>query len=192
MAQGPLDVLHFWFGAPGSPEHGTTRAAWFTKDPRFDDEIRRRFGTTVASALAGGLVEWCDDARGTLACVIVLDQFTRNIFRDTPRAFAGDDRALALAQDAVARGLDRELDGHERSFLYLPFEHAESEAMQQRSLELFTALARDTGDAEPLEWARKHAEIIARFGRYPHRNEILGRTSTPEEIAFLAQPGSRF
>lgn len=84
------------------------------------------------------------------------------------------------------------LDGHERSFLYLPFEHAESEAMQQRSLELFTALARDTGDAGPLEWARKHAEIIARFGRYPHRNEILGRTSTPEEIAFLAQPGSRF
>lgn len=185
-------VLDFWFGAPDTPEHGTSRAAWFTKDPRFDDEIRRRFGETVASALAGDRREWCADAHGTLAYVILLDQFTRNIFRDTPRAFAGDAPALAAAETAVARGLDRELGGHERAFLYLPFEHAESEAMQRRSLELFTALARDTGDAGPLEWAQKHAEIIFRFGRYPHRNEILGRASTPEEAAFLTQPGSRF
>jgi len=185
-------VLDFWFGAPDTPEHGTARAVWFAKDAAFDDDIRRRFGETVASALAGDRREWCADARGTLAYVILLDQFTRNIFRDTPRAFAGDAHALAAAEAAVARGLDRELGGHERAFLYLPFEHAESEAMQRRSLELFTALARDTGDAGPLEWAQKHAEIIFRFGRYPHRNEILGRASTPEEAAFLTQPGSRF
>ncbi|MCC6867739.1 MAG: DUF924 domain-containing protein [Burkholderiales bacterium] len=185
-------VLDFWFGAPGTPEHGTARAVWFAKDAAFDDDIHRRFGDTVAQALAGGLREWCATAHGTLAYVIVLDQFTRNIFRDTPRAFAGDPQALAAAEEAIARGLDRQLDGRGRSFLYLPFEHAESEAMQHRSLELFTALARDTGDAEPLEWARKHAEIIFRFGRYPHRNEILGRVSTPEELAFLTQAGSRF
>lgn len=187
-----LSVLDFWFGAPGTPQHGTTRPEWFGKDPAFDEEIRQRFGETVAIALAGGLGEWCVDARGALARVLVLDQFTRNMFRDTPRAFAGDERALATAEDAVARGLDRELDGHGRWFLYMPFEHAESDAAQRRSLELFTALARDTGDAGPLEWARKHADVVFRFGRYPHRNGILGRTSTPEETAFLAEPGSRF
>lgn len=185
-------VLDFWFGAPGTPQHGRTRPEWFGKDPAFDEEIRRRFGDTVAVALAGGLGEWCIDARGALARVILLDQFTRNMFRDTPRAFAGDERALATAEDAVARGLDRELDGHGRWFLYMPFEHSESDAVQRRSLELFTALARDTGDPSPLEWARKHADVIFRFGRYPHRNDILGRASTPEEVAFLAGPNSRF
>ena len=185
-------VLDFWFGAPGTPEHGTARIEWFRKDPAFDAQIGSRFGETVAIALAGGLGEWCVDARGALARVIVLDQFTRNMFRDTPQAFAGDARALATAEDAIARGLDRELDMHERWFLYLPFEHAESEAAQRRSLELFTALARDSGNEGPLDWARKHADVIFRFGRYPHRNAILGRDSTPEEIAFLAQPGSSF
>jgi len=185
-------VLDFWFGAPGTAEHGTTRAVWFRKDPAFDEEVRRRFDEIVAIGLAGGLGEWCVDAPGALARVIVLDQFTRNLFRDTPRAFAGDERALATADDAVARDLDRELDGHGRWFLYMPFEHAESAAAQRRSLALFEALARDTGDPAPLDWARKHADVIFRFGRYPHRNETLGRTSSPEEIAFLAQPGSRF
>lgn len=185
-------VLDFWFGAPGSTAHGTTRAEWFRKDAAFDDEIRARFGDTVAIALAGGLGEWCVDAQGALARVLVLDQFTRNIFRDTPRAFAGDERALATAEDAVARGLDRALDGHGRWFLYMPFEHTESEAAQRRSLELFAALANDTGNRAPLEWAQKHADVIFRFGRYPHRNEVLGRPSTPDEVAFLAQPGSRF
>jgi uncharacterized protein (DUF924 family) len=124
--------------------------------------------------------------------VILLDQFTRNVHRDTPRAFAGDVRALATAEDAIGRGFDRALDGFERWFLYLPFEHAESADAQARSLQLFSGLARETGNPVPLEWARKHAEVIRRFGRYPHRNAILGRASTPEEDAFLREPGSRF
>ncbi len=124
--------------------------------------------------------------------MLVLDQFTRNAYRDTPAAFAGDARALATAQDAVERGLDRSLKPFGRWFLYMPFEHAEDSAAQQRSLALFGALAEDSGLAAPLEWAQKHADVIARFGRYPHRNAILGRTSTPEEVAFLSQPGSRF
>jgi uncharacterized protein (DUF924 family) len=185
-------VLAFWFGAPGSPEHGKARPEWFRKDPAFDDEIRRRFGDAVAIALAGGFGEWCARADGALARILVLDQFTRNIFRDTPRAFAGDARALATAEDAVARGFDRELAALERWFVYMPFEHAESVEAQRRSLELFGALSKAMGDDDPFVWARKHAEVIFRFGRYPHRNAILGRPSTPEEEAFLREPGSSF
>jgi uncharacterized protein (DUF924 family) len=192
MVTTPTVVLDFWFGAPGTAEHGTARTEWFRKDPSFDDAIRRAFGDAVERALAGGFGEWCLDARGALARVLLLDQFTRNIFRDTPRAFAGDARALATAQDAVARGFDRELDHYSRWFMYLPFEHAEDDVMQHRSLELFGALSRETGDDDPLKWAQKHADVYFRFGRYPHRNAILGRTSTPEEIAFLDEPGSRF
>lgn len=185
-------IFDFWFGAPGTAERGASRDAWFRKDPVFDDEIRRRFGDAVGVALAGGYGQWCATAHGTLARVLLLDQFTRNIFRDTPRAFAGDARALATAENAVTRGLDRELDRHGRAFLYLPFEHAEDVAAQHRSLALFGALAAETGDDATLQWARKHADVIFRFGRYPHRNEILGRTSTPEELAFLSEPGARF
>ena len=143
-------------------------------------------------ALAGGFGAWCTSPQGSLARVLLLDQFTRNMFRDTPRAFAGDARALATAQQALERAQDRELAGHGRWFLYLPFEHAEDAAMQRRSVELFAQLSADMGDDAPLQWAQKHADVIARFGRYPHRNEILGRVSTPEELAFLAEPGSRF
>jgi uncharacterized protein (DUF924 family) len=192
MATTPHDVIDFWFGAQGSPERGASRPEWFRKDPAFDEAIRVRFGDAVAAALAGAFGEWCVDAPGALARVILLDQFTRNIFRDTPRAFAGDDRALATAMDAVARGLDRDLGYHERWFLYLPFEHSEDPDMQRRSLELLGALGAERNDPGPLDWARKHADIIFRFGRYPHRNAILGRESTAEEIAFLAQPGSGF
>jgi uncharacterized protein (DUF924 family) len=185
-------ILDFWFGTRGSPERGGERALWFRKDTTVDDAIRAQFGAAVTIALAGGYGEWCASAEGALARVLLLDQFTRNIHRDTPAAFAGDARALATAEDAVARGLDRALEPHGRWFLYMPFEHAEDRAAQERSLALFGALATETGLAAPLEWARKHAEVIARFGRYPHRNAILGRVSTPEELAFLAQPGSRF
>ena len=185
-------VVHFWFGAPGSPERGKARTAWFRKDDAFDDEIRRRFGEAVEIALAGGLGEWCANAEGSLARILLLDQFTRNIFRGSARAFAGDQRALATAEEAVARGFDRELTARERWFMYMPFEHAEDRAAQARSLALFGALAAETGLASPLEWARRHAAVIERFGRYPHRNAILGRESTPEEIAFLATPGSGF
>jgi uncharacterized protein (DUF924 family) len=189
MAQAVLD---FWFGAPGSAQRGQARAEWFRKDASFDEEIRRRFGEAVAIALAGGCGDWCTTAEGSLARILLLDQFTRNIFRDTPRAFAGDERALATAEDAVARGFDGELPVRERWFVYMPFEHAESVPAQHRSLELFGALALEMGDDDALVWARKHADVIFRFGRYPHRNAILGRASTPEEEAYLREPGSGF
>lgn len=185
-------ILDFWFGAPGTPEHGQDRDVWFRKDPAFDAEIRSRFADVVTAALAGAFGEWCVIPRGALARVIVLDQFTRNIHRDTAGAFAGDARALATAEDAVSRGFDRRLDRYERWFLYMPFEHAEDAGAQRRSLELFGGLSQDMGDAGPLEWAQKHADVIFRFGRYPHRNALLGRASTSEEIAFLAGPASRF
>ena len=124
--------------------------------------------------------------------ILLLDQFTRNAFRDTPRAFAGDAEALATAIGVVDAGLDRTLDRYERAFLYLPFEHSEDRQMQDRSIALFTELARETGDRASLDWAEKHAAIVRRFGRYPHRNAMLGRASTPEEIAFLQEPGSSF
>src|SRR5215212_2909729 len=154
MQQTAQAVLAFWFGAPGSPEHGKARPEWFRKDDEFDEEIRRRFGETVAIALAGGFGEWCTSPGGSLARILLLDQFTRNMFRGTPRAFAGDERALATAEDAVARGFNRELPVHERWFVYMPFEHAESVEAQHRSLELFAALAREMGDDDPLVWAR--------------------------------------
>lgn len=185
-------ILEFWFGPENSPSRSTPRDAWFRKDAAFDTEIRERFDTAIAVALAGGYGEWCTTAKGALARVLALDQFTRNVHRDTPAAFAGDARALATAQDAVDRSLDRELEPFGRWFLYMPFEHAEDSAAQERSLALFATLAEESGLAAPLEWAQKHADVIARFGRYPHRNAILGRVSTPEELAFLGQPGSRF
>ena len=185
-------VVHFWFGAPGSPERGKARTAWFRKDDAFDDEIRRRFAEAVEIALAGGLGEWCTNAEGSLARVLLLDQFTRNIFRGSARAFAGDQRALATAEEAVARGFDRELTARERWFMYMPFEHAENVKAQHRSLQLFGALAQEMGDDDPLVWARKHAEVVFRFGRYPHRNAVLGRASTPEEEQYLREPGAGF
>ena len=193
MAKAPMrdDILDFWFGQPGTAGYGEERNVWFRKDTAFDASMRTRFGGAVETALAGGFADWTDP-RGTLARVLLLDQFTRNIFRDTPRAFAGDELALALAQDVVERGDDGALVPVERRFLYLPFEHAESDAAQQRSVELFTRLSHETELTGPLEWAQRHAAIIRRFGRFPHRNAIVGRLSTPEEIAFLATPGSGF
>jgi len=193
-ASDPLaaDILTFWFGPQDAPSGNSARDVWFRKDAAFDAEIRQRFGDATAIALAGGYGEWCATAGGALARVLLLDQFTRNIHRETPAAFAGDARALATAAHAIERGFDRSLDAYGRWFLYLPFEHAEDRVMQERSLALFGELERETGLAGPLEWAQKHADVIARFGRYPHRNAVLGRVSTPDEVAFLAQPGSRF
>lgn len=182
------DVLLFWFGE--LPHE--SRAVWFRKDAAFDAAIGERFGVTVAAALEGAFSDWSLSARGALARVILLDQFTRNIYRDTPRAFAGDALALGIATAIVGKGDDRALDRYERQFVYLPFEHSEAAAAQDRSVELFDALARETGDDSLLPWARRHAEIIRRFGRFPHRNAILERVSTPEETAFLEEPGSRF
>ena len=194
------EILDFWFvpregerlAKPPAADGGVTRSVWFDKNDAFDDEIRRRFGVPLAAGIAGAFGDWCTSPRGCLARVVLLDQFTRNAYRGTPDAFAGDDRALATSEDAIERGFDRELRVHERWFLYLPFEHSESLAVQERGVALFDALARDTGFTDPLPYPARHRDIIRRFGRFPHRNEILGRASTPEEIAFLKEPGSRF
>ena len=182
------DILDFWFGPPPR----AARSEWFKKDPAFDATIRARFGNAIEAALADARPRDDDGLHDALARVVLLDQFTRNAFRDTPRAFAGDGLALATAIAVVDSGRDIGLDRFERLFLYLPFEHSEDLAMVERSVELYARLGEETGDADQLEWAEKHAAIIRRFGRYPHRNAILGRASTSEEIAFLEQPGSRF
>jgi uncharacterized protein (DUF924 family) len=187
------DVLDFWFGAPGSPEHGRERDAWFTKDEAFDRLIGERFGAVIEAALAGGLADWAEAPDSALALVIVLDQFTRNAYRGTPRSFAGDAMALRSAREMVARGSDLTLLPVQRAFAYLPFEHAEDLAAQRESLHLFAQLAEaDASLAGYADYARRHHDIIERFGRFPHRNAILGRVSTPEELEFLKQPGSGF
>lgn len=182
------DILAFWFG----PAPDTKRDLWFAKDAAFDARLRERYGAAIARALEGGWREWDATAQGALARILLLDQFTRNAFRDTPRAFAGDALALEAATRMVDAGEDRDLQPLRRVFAYLPFEHAEDVRAQARAVALFEALARESGDASWLDWARKHAVVIERFGRFPHRNGILGRASTPDEIAFLREPGSRF
>jgi uncharacterized protein (DUF924 family) len=186
-------VLDFWFEAVGSPEHGQVRAEWFRKDAAFDAQIAQRFGAQVEQALAGGLADWAVQPTGALARIVLLDQFTRNMFRDTARAFAGDALALAAARALVAEGSDAALRPEQRVFAYLPFEHDESMAMQDESVRLFTALAAEAPALQNmLDYAHKHRAVIARFGRFVHRNELLGRVSTAEELAFLKEPGSRF
>ena len=193
-------ILDFWFLADGQTGRGQERLEWFRKDPAFDASIRQCFLEDIETALAGGFAAWDrglgdgtpGDPRAALARIILLDQFTRNVFRDTPRAFAGDARALAEARSLVDSRADRLLDRVERSFVYLPFEHAEDLAMQERGVALFEELGRESGKEGAAEWAIRHRDIIARFGRFPHRNQLLGRTSTPDEIAFLKTPGSSF
>ncbi len=186
------EVLSFWFGEPGTPEHGTSRVVWFARSPAFDDEIRRRFGILHARAVEGELEDWEREPRSSLALVVVLDQFSRNLFRDSARAFDGDARALTVARWMVSATWDRELAPLERQFVYMPFQHSESMEMQEESLRLFAKLAKHPETADLMRWAEAHARIIARFGRFPHRNAALGRTSTPEEIEFLKEPGSSF
>ena len=184
------DVLEFWFGP--DPDPLAERDCWFRKDAGFDAEVRERFGEAIEAALAGDFRSWTATPRGALARVLLLDQFTRNAYRGTPRAFAGDPQALATATEAIAAAFDRALRPVERWFLYMPFEHAEDTLAQQRSVSLFRDLADETGLTDPVDWAERHARVIERFGRFPHRNDILGRPSTPEEVAFLREPGSRF
>lgn len=185
-------VLAFWFGTPDDAEFTKPRRAWFTKDPAFDAEIRRRFGRLYEDALAGRCDHWRDDPQACLALILLFDQFSRNMFRDTPRAFAADPRALELARHAVAMGFDRRVPVVHRAFFYLPFEHSEDIADQHRAVALFEAVDPHPGKAEGIDYAVRHRDIIARFGRFPHRNAILGRESTAEEIAFLNQPNSSF
>jgi uncharacterized protein (DUF924 family) len=186
------EVLAFWFGEPGSPGHGKPREAWFRKDPAFDGEIRRRFLALHASAALGERDRWRDDPDSMLALIVVLDQFSRNLYRDDPRAFSQDAMALDCARRMVAAGWDVARLPVERQFAYLPFEHAEDLAVQDRSIALFSALESFPETRGLTAWAGKHREIIRRFGRFPHRNAALGRESTPGEVAFLKEPGSRF
>jgi len=174
-------VLDFWF-TEIQPRQ------WFVKDKAFDAEISHRFAGVYARAKAGDLNAWSDNADGALALVVVLDQFPRNMFRNTPESFATDAQALGLAKRAIEAGFDQQVDEKQRPFFYLPFEHSEDLHDQERCVALFRAL----GNTDLLDWAEKHKIIIDRFGRYPHRNAVLGRTSSAEEEDFLAQDGSSF
>lgn len=175
------DIIAFWF-------EETTPKAWWTKDPDFDRRIAERFGALHAAAAAGELWSWRAQPPGRLAEIIVLDQFSRNIFRDDARAFAQDAMALVLAQEAVAQNADDAMSLDERSFLYMPYMHSESGRVHQEAERIFD----QPGLEEKLDFEHRHKVIIDRFGRYPHRNAVLGRESTAEERAFLQQPGSSF
>lgn len=182
------EVLQFWFG--DTP--GERRKAWFVKDPGFDAEIRARFLVLHETAARGELEDWNYASKSALALIVVTDQFPRNMFRGESRAFATDALALATARHLIASGWDRALSPVERMFAYLPFEHSEMLADQERSLELFAPLVAFEETKDTPDYARRHWEIVKRFGRFPHRNAALGRPGTPEEIEFLKQPGSGF
>lgn len=177
----PQDVLHFWFEELGNAQR-------FAKDSAIDAAIGQRFGATLQAAMAGELWDWRRSGDGRLAEIVVLDQFSRNIYRDTPAAWAQDAQALTLAQELVASGADRALPPAQRAFAYMPYMHSESLAIHAQALMLFS----QPGLENALAFEHKHRAILERFGRYPHRNQVLGRHSTPEEIVFLNQPGSSF
>ncbi len=179
-------VLAFWFPSSGSDPR------WFRKDPGFDAEVRERFLALHEVAAAGRLAPWHEAAADCLALILLLDQFPRNMFRGTARAFASDSLALAAAKGAVARGYDAGMPPVERLFVYLPFEHAESLDEQERACELLAPLAGFAETEDVHRYALAHRDVIARFGRFPHRNAILGRPSTPAETEFLKKPGSSF
>lgn len=187
------EILDFWFGRlPSETGSGQRRQVWFTKEAAFDQEIRTRFEAVYAKAAAGNLDTWQETPAGCLALILLLDQFPRNLFRSDPRAFATDGKALALTQLAIARGFDQSLPPVQRWFLYLPLMHSEDLDHQQRSVELFATLQHDPDVATAYPYAIKHRDVIQRFGRFPHRNAVLGRANTPAETAFLQQPGSSF
>ncbi len=174
-------VLDFWFQELGAKK-------WFAVSEEIDSSIRERFSIAHEMAVQGDLLLWRTRARGALAEIIVLDQFSRNMFRNQAKAFASDEMALTLAQEAVTKGLDRELVVAERRFIYMPYMHSESLKIHEEAVQLFSQPSLE----ENLKFELRHKEIIEKFGRYPHRNKILGRISTPEEIEFLKTPGSSF
>ncbi len=194
----PADVLNTWFGVDDAEAIVTPQMErWFRTDPDFDAMLRERFAEAVVAGIRGGFADWEQTPSGALALVVMLDQFSRNMHRGSALSFAADPAALAAAERALARGFDRQIPWLARSFLYLPFEHAESLPHQERAVALFRALAAEAPEAFQslgasfVDYAEKHHAVIARFGRFPHRNADLGRTSTPEEIAFL-QSGRGF
>jgi uncharacterized protein (DUF924 family) len=188
-------VLDFWFKPADPLQHGQFRRVWFSKHEAFDAEIREHFGLQIEAALAGELREWDATAEGTLAHILLLDQFTRNIFRDTARAFAGDALALALATSLVSSGRDKNLPPIQRWFAFMPFEHSEALIDQECSVALFAGLRREAQhevfDAA-YDYALRHRAVIERFGRFPHRNALLGRESSAEEIEALKLPEFHF
>lgn len=200
MIATPGAVLDFWFGAPGTAADiaGRQRTLWFGKSAANDQQVVERFAETLIAAGKGELDSWMHSPRGLLALIVVLDQFPHHIHRNLGLSFAYDAQSLALTQGMIQRGDDARVAPIERVFVYLPLEHAESMAMQDLSVALYEKLAAEADPAEQglfegfLDYARKHREVVARFGRFPHRNELLGRPSTPDEITFLQQPGSRF
>jgi len=177
----PSDILHFWFTELTPKQH-------FAKDPSLDETIGTRFGATLEAAAKCELFAWRATPEGRLAEVVVLDQFSRNVYRDTARAFAQDALALALAQELVASGQDRSLPLAQRSFAYMPYMHSESALVHTHAVALFS----QPGMEDSLRFELRHQAIIERFGRYPHRNAVLDRSSTTEELAFLSEPGSSF
>jgi uncharacterized protein (DUF924 family) len=185
-------VLAFWFGEPGEDGFGAFRKAWFEKDPAFDQAIRDRFEGLHARVHDGAFADLLVNPDAALALVVTLDQFPRNMFRGSPRAFASDARARAAARSAVGAGHDRHVSPFERWFFYLPFEHSEDAGDQERGVELFRELAWHEPSVKAIESAERHRDIVARFGRFPHRNAILGRATTEEEAAFLLEPRSSF
>lgn len=177
------EILYFWF-------EETQPQQWFQKNEDFDNLIRERFHSTYRLAVDGLCDLWRDDAQGCLALCIVLDQFPRNMFRGQPEAFAADPKALLVAKHAIARGFDQTLPATQRRFLYLPFEHSENLEDQKRCVELFHTLQAE--DPLGYDYALRHQDVITRFGRFPHRNAVLGRKNTPQEDEYLAQPGAGF
>jgi uncharacterized protein (DUF924 family) len=177
------EILHFWFAE-------TEPAQWFQKNEAFDDEVRHRFLATYKMARDGMCDDWKQNAEGCLALILLLDQFPRNMFRDRPEAFATDGKALVVAKFTISRGYDQVLPFVQRRFVYLPFEHSENLADQKRSVQLFETM--EDEDPLALEYARRHLKVIEQFGRFPHRNKILGRDNMPEEDEYLAQPGAGF
>jgi uncharacterized protein (DUF924 family) len=185
-------ILNFWFGTPTDGFYGQSRPEWFRKDSVFDGQLRSRFLDTYHQAAQGQLDCWQETPEGCLALILVLDQFPRNLFRQQSQAFATDEKALAIAQFAIDRQFDRALIPIQRWFIYLPFEHSENLDRQRQSLQLFRSLGNDGSAAQAIAYAQQHYDIIAKFGRFPHRNAILGRESTLEELEFLKQPDSSF
>ncbi len=185
-------LLDFWFQAPQSPGHLRPRPVWFQADPAFDAEIRDRFAGLCDQAASGGLRHWAEEPDGAVALLLLLDQVPRNLFRGTPEAYRTDAMARSVARSACMKQFDRDQPPVRRWFVYMPFMHSEDLGDQVESLRLFEQL-RDDPDSHPsIASARRHHEIIARFGRFPHRNAILGRVSTPMEQAFLTEPNSAF
>lgn len=191
----PEAILTFWFGDPSDPtsDYGQQRKVWFQKDPAFDATIRSRFFADYEQAAAGHLEDWKTAPKSCLALILLLDQVPRNLFRGDPRSFATDPQALAATEFALDQGFDQALIPVERLFLYLPLEHSEVLAHQHRCVALVEALVADAPELQStLDYAYRHRDVIAQFGRFPHRNEVLNRDTTPAEAEFLKQPGSRF